>query len=246
MTLKIRDMYLFRRQSGSRLLVSLLLVFVVLLILSASQQNMTPWLRWFSTLITALIGAVLSGYWVYQFQQKKISQLQEEATLDGILGIQNAKACQQQIRQAMEESIRYGNLFSICLMDVDGLKNTNDQHGYESGDQLLREIVTLTQRSIRPSDLLFRYRQGDEFLVLTKQTSAEGALCLAERLRSTVEDLAHTGVKSKKSIHVTVSLGVTGFDPAKHSSLNVQQLLDRAENALHRAKQTKNTVQLVE
>lgn len=71
---------------------------------------------------------------------------------------------------------------TILLLDVDGLKITNDRLGHSAGDALLRQVATILRQVFRPSDIIARIG-GDEFAVLLPDTDATVAQSLIERLR---------------------------------------------------------------
>src|SRR6185436_18360051 len=117
----------------------------------------------------------------------------------------------------------------------DHFKQLNDTHGHHRGDDALRKLVDVLGATLRAEDVLARFG-GEEFAVLARGIPEAGALQMAERLRKLVEatDLG----SPEKSLRCTVSIGVAvfPFDGAKVDTAT-EQLIERADAALYRAKQ---------
>ena len=119
------------------------------------------------------------------------------------------------------------------MLDLDHFKSVNDAHGHMVGDEVLKSFVRLVQTCLRHEDMMMRFG-GEEFCVLLPDATLEGALSLAERIRALV---AETAIKVEdKSLHITVSFGVDCIRPGEAGT--VTMLLERADAALYRAKQT--------
>ncbi len=194
-------------------------------------------------IVAALIVLVLAGAVSVWTLARRARRLAAEASTDFQLNVFNARECRRRLEEIIGESDRYGRPFSIGLVDVDGLKAANDAHGYDSGDRLLREFVEFTKRHLRQTDILFRYRQGDEFLILYKDTDPAAARVPAERLRRGIADYEFQGHMPGDSFTMTISVGVVGYDPAE-KGMDIDRLLRRAEVALARAKESKNATWL--
>ncbi|MCP3866923.1 MAG: GGDEF domain-containing protein [Gammaproteobacteria bacterium] len=153
----------------------------------------------------------------------------QTALIDPLTGVKNRATMDTAIHREIELARRQDTTLSVILLDIDHFKQVNDQYGHLSGDQALRAIAQCANRTIRDSDMLFRYG-GEEFLVLLTGTDSEGALQLAERIRENVEQL---NPHKHETMALTVSLGVTSLEPDDDSSA----LFQRADKALYQAKQ---------
>jgi diguanylate cyclase (GGDEF)-like protein len=154
----------------------------------------------------------------------------DSAFTDVLTGAQNRAAMNQSLKREIELAKRQNNPLSVILLDADHFKQINDTHGHGYGDEVLKAIATVTQDTIRQSDLLFRYG-GEEFLVLLGQTSIIGAQMLAERIRQRIESL---DTIAGQRADVTVSLGVTCMNQED----DCESLFERADKALYQAKQS--------
>ena len=150
------------------------------------------------------------------------------AYLDPVTKLPNNIAAEKEIHRAIHQSERDGGVFAILFIDGDDLRLYNDI-SYSAGDNMLRRLADLLVEHLRPGDFIARWRVGDEFLVLLPKTNSDGALAVAERLRSAVE------AKSKTwEIPITISTGVSVY-PANGTTL--EELLLAVEKA---AKQSKD------
>jgi GGDEF domain-containing protein len=88
---------------------------------------------------------------------------------DPLTGVYNRNFFNEMIANEINRSKRYGEQFSIVILDIDNFKKINDDHGHLIGDWILKECASIISRSIRASDVLVRFG-GDEFLVVSPET----------------------------------------------------------------------------
>lgn len=165
-------------------------------------------------------------------------RLRELALQDPLTGLANRTALQQHLDQALARSQRRNELIAVMLIDLDGFKPINDQHGHGFGDQVLAEIARRLRQYIRDADLPARLG-GDEFVVICENVqSAEDAQDLAKRL---LEGLDTPMYLEDRAVRVGASIGIAlsrGTDDAT-------TLIRQADAAMYRAKaEGRNRVQL--
>lgn len=154
-----------------------------------------------------------------------------QATHDLLTGLANRGVILEAFDRERARQSREGGTFGIVLADLDHFKYVNDQHGHIVGDAVLQEMARRIRAAVRPYDVVGRYG-GEEFLIVVPSSDAPGTLSLAERIRKSV---AERPVRTETGeIHMTISLGVAVTDPS--IPVNVQELLQIADNALYRAK----------
>lgn len=162
--------------------------------------------------------------------------LSARAQLDGLTGLWNRGYFNQRLSDEVLAVRRYGRALSLVMIDVDHFKRLNDGYGHPFGDMVLQRIgETLTAHS-RATDAACRYG-GEELAMILTETSGDGAMVLAERLRVAIEaiELRPKG----KPVVVTASLGVVDATTlGEASQVSVQTLLAGADAALYRAKET--------
>lgn len=163
--------------------------------------------------------------------------LEAIARVDALTGIGNRRAFEEVLERSLRLSARYGNAVSVLLFDLDGMKQLNDRYGHGSGDDGLRAVAAVLRETLRASDVACRCG-GDEFAVVLPGTGAEGAMCVAEKIRAAIE--AHLLPVGRGMIRpFTASIGVSTFDgSATFSPERMEQLVESADAALYRVKQT--------
>lgn len=151
------------------------------------------------------------------------------AQRDHLTGAYSRRVLDDTLFHEVDLAQRTTSPLAVLLLDLDHFKNINSAHGHQGGDTVLRAVVTAVQACIRSCDLLFRYG-GEEFVVVARNCLPEGAECLAERIRATIEDLDCQ--YEDAAIRVTTSLGLSSHV----SGDDATTLLARADRALRRAK----------
>ncbi|AWI80014.1 hypothetical protein CEW87_11930 [Parazoarcus communis] len=152
------------------------------------------------------------------------------ATTDPLTGVRNRRAFLDKVDAELVRVRRYRNNAALMMLDLDYFKRVNDLHGHAAGDAMLCHVVTLAHSLLRASDLIGRLG-GEEFAILLPATGLAGALELAERLRSTLENTPL--VYQNRDIGATTSIGVSLMQA---DDSNAEMILARADSALYAAK----------
>ena len=158
-------------------------------------------------------------------------EVQQLTTSDALTGLNNRLAFTNLAVKEVERSWRYGRPLTLILIDVDSLKNFNDQYGYESGNYVLRMVARICSFGLRRVDIIARY-QNDEIILLLPETDLKNGTDVAERLRLQVATTPIT--TDNGAAAATVSMGLTAVEGRQE--IDLQTLLDRAETALFDAK----------
>lgn len=122
---------------------------------------------------------------------------------DELTGLRNRKSYNEKIKEHLFLYKRYGNLFSVALIDIDNFKRVNDDYGHSTGDQVLKELANILRINMRNVDYVFRIG-GEEFFVLFPNTSLEESKKAMEKIRLEIAKNIKVGDAS-----VTVSIGLT-------------------------------------
>jgi len=157
------------------------------------------------------------------------AQLEQKSRLDGLTGLFNRRHFEERLRDEISRHSRYGDVFSIFMLDLDNFKAYNDAYGHPAGDILLNQVGRIIESSVRNADQPFRYG-GDEFVVILPETAMDDAYVVAERVR---EHIARE--MEKRAITVTCSIGLASY-PA--DGVVSDELVDAADTALYHAKRT--------
>jgi diguanylate cyclase (GGDEF)-like protein/PAS domain S-box-containing protein len=167
------------------------------------------------------------------------------ATTDALTGIANRRAFDEYLEREWKRMLREKMPLSLILCDIDYFKKYNDLYGHQAGDSCLHDVAQALHKCIfRPGDFVARYG-GEEFVVILPGTPAEGALHIAEHIRSAVRELIISHAGSEVDQFVTLSLGVAQEIPSMET--NTDDLLRAADTALYKAKkQGRNRVIVAE
>lgn len=157
------------------------------------------------------------------------SRMSDLASQDALTGLANRRSASERLEVEAARTLRSGRPFSLALLDVDGFKQINDEHGHAVGDEVLRRLGAMLAAALRSQDLAARWG-GEEFLVILPETGREGALALAEKLRSTFAELRVPGPGGE--ISCTVTCGVATHD----GSTPLAGSLRAADEALYAGK----------
>ncbi len=157
------------------------------------------------------------------------ARLEELASTDRLTGIANRWHFLELAERELDRRRASGEPLALVMLDLDHFKGVNDRYGHLAGDRALAALAECVRATIRPLDLCGRFG-GEEFLVLLPGIDAEGALHIAERLRSAI---AATPVEfDGQAIPIAASLGVAAWDGRS----GIDDLIRRADEALYRAK----------
>jgi diguanylate cyclase (GGDEF)-like protein len=128
---------------------------------------------------------------------------------------------------------RYEKSLAVVIVDVDHFKRVNDHHGHGVGDEVLKLVAKILAAEVRRYDVAARYG-GEEFAILLAETNEEQARVMAERCREQIEDTEL--VMKGSTVRVTASIGIAAYP--RDGLTRIEQLIDLADQALYRAKES--------
>jgi diguanylate cyclase (GGDEF)-like protein len=149
-----------------------------------------------------------------------MTRLELLARYDELTGLANRRALFEELERAMSAAKRQGQSLSVIMLDFDHFKELNDSQGHQAGDALLSSSAAAWTEIVRTTDTVARYG-GDEFVVVLPDCSQELAVSTADRLRAVVAP------------ETSCSAGVATWGLSETPG----QLVDRADQALYRAKE---------
>ena len=148
---------------------------------------------------------------------------------DELTGLANRRQGNKCLREAWQKARDSGRPMSLALVDVDHFKRINDQFGHDAGDQVLAELATIFNSSLRPEDTVARWG-GEEFLLIFPDTGLGDAAAACHRINERVE--THGWSRGDRPLSVSLSTGVT----AGRGQRSPESLLSRADKLLYQAK----------
>ena len=152
-------------------------------------------------------------------------QVRQLAVTDSLTGLSNYRTLINVMETEIQRSRRTGRSFAILLLDLDGLKNINDQHGHLTGSRAICRLASVLQIHSRAMDTAARYG-GDEFAVVLPEAGEEAAASVSRRICERLE-------KDGELPRVTVSVGAAVFPRDGES---IEELFNAADRALYRMK----------
>jgi len=159
-----------------------------------------------------------------------------EAMHDSLTGLYNRKAILEMLAKELSRIKRNGSILHIGMCDLDHFKLINDRYGHQTGDEILQGFARIMNSNLREHDFIGRYG-GEEFLIIlpSSESNINKMTCFT-RLHRVIAD---TKIATRSGdLSVTVSIGVTKADGEK----GMDEILSEADNALYRAKNTRNAI----
>ena len=183
----------------------------------------------FSKLLLALLVLptnILVAY-VSRIARTNYMETRRIATIDPLTELNNRRSIESYTNTEIERQRRYGGVFSVAVLDLDGFKALNDSRGHHIGDEALKVVADVLRKQTRHSDMVGRLG-GDEFVILLPNTGAEDCLSLCQQLALKIANRM-----SEDSFAITASIGCTTIDQPPPSALDV---LIKADKAMYAAK----------
>ncbi|WDE02661.1 GGDEF domain-containing protein [Thalassomonas actiniarum] len=177
--------------------------------------------RSFEMARTAILGLIAK-------LRKSNDKLAKAAVTDKLTGLFNRHKADAVLEAEITRARRYGNQFSVILIDIDYFKQVNDKFGHQTGDMVLSLFAKLLLKHIRKNDLAARWG-GEEFIVVCPETGLGKCNLIAQKLRKAAEDAEFPIVKKQ-----TASFGVAAFTAPE----SLAQLISRVDAALYLAKKS--------
>jgi len=174
---------------------------------------------------------ILAGHVGEEIRRVRLEeQLREQAIRDPLTGLYNRRhlmeILEQEVRRAREEEYS----FVVLVADLNNFKRINDRYGHPFGDEVLKEVADIFRKTLRESDLIFRYG-GDEFVLLFPEVDGS-ALEVAQKVKEAVARWVEE--RGLDSLEIGISLGMAVWRP--EAPLSPEELLRRADRDLYRSK----------
>ncbi len=154
-------------------------------------------------------------------------EMKHLARTDFLTALPNHRFFQSTLSRELSRAQRHNHALSLLIVDLDFLKKVNDRFGHPAGDTVIRGVAKTIQSTCREIDFAARYG-GEEFVVILPETNLDGAILVAERVRTSIE-ATDVGVVGQ----VTASVGIANY-PANAASK--EDLIRVADQALYVAK----------
>ena len=163
---------------------------------------------------------------------RTLSELEYYSTHDPLTGLHNRRYFNDMLDYEVGRSERHNHEFTVLMLDLDDFKDVNDTYGHPCGDSVLRQIAETMHATMRKGDLATRIG-GDEFAIILTETGREGAMVVAEKLRTELREISFES-SDGKTFHITTSIGLVTFPG---DAQNVSDLMTGVDIGLYRAKE---------
>ncbi len=161
-----------------------------------------------------------------------MDKLRDSSLRDGATRLYNRRFLEEFIDKSAEQALRSHITYAVLMIDIDYFKMVNDTYGHDSGDIVIKSLAEILQESIRKSDLAIRYG-GEEFVVLLHNTTPEGAINVAEKIRTRFHEKKFRF--GNDTVEKTLSIGIAHF-PTQADS--IWKVIKFADIALYEGKHT--------
>jgi diguanylate cyclase (GGDEF)-like protein/PAS domain S-box-containing protein len=167
-------------------------------------------------------------------ERKRLEEhLRHLADHDPLTGLRNRRLFEHDLRLQVARSRRYGEQAALMVIDLDGFKRVNDQHGHTVGDDTLKAVARALTRRLRETDMVARLG-GDEFAVLLPHIDEQGLTTVATSLRRAMPEWSID--VGDAVVHCSASVGSAIID--RHTA-SAEQVLAQADRAMYAAKRAK-------
>lgn len=150
---------------------------------------------------------------------------------DPLTGTASHRAFQDRLSHECERAYRFGDTFTLLMLDIDQFRLINNRHGHHIGDRVLAELAARLRTWIRGIDLCARFG-GDQFAIILPHTLQQGGIDSAERIRQNVAAWSFR-VPDLGDVRLTVSVGLAVYPEDGRSA---PELVDAAKYAVLFAK----------
>ncbi|MDP3292806.1 MAG: GGDEF domain-containing protein [Sulfuricurvum sp.] len=161
-----------------------------------------------------------------------MDKLRDSSLRDGATGLYNRRFLEEFIDKSSEQAARSNMSYAVLMIDIDYFKMINDTYGHDAGDIVIKSLSEILVHAIRKADLPVRYG-GEEFLVLLHNTTPEGALSVAEKIRTAFNEKKFQF--GNDTVQKTLSIGIAHF-PSQADS--IWKVIKFADIALYEGKHT--------
>ncbi len=161
---------------------------------------------------------------------KSEKQLKENVYTDKMTGIYNRNGGLSLLQKQISE-VKTGGEFTVCYIDMNGLKKINDTYGHKEGDDYIMAVITTIKNSVRQSDIFARLG-GDEFIVIFPHCSMR----IVENIMASVNKKLETKSQSAANdVRYSISYGV--MEVNSETNLDMEQILNYVDNKMYYMKE---------
>tara|TARA_R110002110_G_scaffold55661_11_gene158849 strand:- start:466 stop:2817 length:2352 start_codon:yes stop_codon:yes gene_type:complete len=178
--------------------------------------------------LSQTLGNLIERKRLYEEKRSHKQDLELATNYDALTGLPNRHRLTELFEQELYEAGQRNGTVSVCLIDLDGFKVINDEHGHAVGDAVLRSVAAKLQATVRSHDIVARLG-GDEFVAILRDEDDE-------RVYARLLDVIRHPINFRHNVlQISGSMGITVY-PDDDSDTDM--LLRHADQAMYAAKET--------
>ncbi|MCA9749884.1 MAG: GGDEF domain-containing protein, partial [Romboutsia sp.] len=166
--------------------------------------------------------------------QEHLAEQRVLARQDNLTKLPNRAAFEDKIEEEIKK-VAKGSKFFIAMGDVDNFKKLNDAYGHLAGDKVLIQVAKVLRKGLHLDDFVARYG-GEEFVILLVDKNQKETQEILDKIRESLEELPFYFKSTDSKIKVTISFGFAEYN----KKYSVDEILEKADAALYKAKETRN------
>jgi diguanylate cyclase (GGDEF)-like protein/putative nucleotidyltransferase with HDIG domain len=176
--------------------------------------------------INAKVGVVIDN-------ALRFEQVQDAARTDELTGLLNSRSLFEYLTQEVGRCAHRGATLAVIVMDLDGFKKTNDEHGHLAGNRLLQHVACGLRKCCRSTDVVARLG-GDEFVMVVSNPGDD--------LPGLLTRLAEVGYAAGEEIHFKTPVSISaGFALYPEDATDAEGLLERADERMYEEKRRRKS-----
>ena len=165
---------------------------------------------------------------------RQLRTIEKLSFFDPLTDLLNRRKFDYHMEYEWRRAIRKKTLIGLLMMDLDYFKSYNDHYGHMQGDLMLKAVAAVLKNTLhRPTDITCRWG-GEEFAVLISETTPDGLLLIAEKIRAGIETLDVPYILTGESTKITMSIGANCVVPCQNEL--VAGFIEGADSLLYKAK----------
>jgi diguanylate cyclase (GGDEF)-like protein len=178
------------------------------------------------------LAALMTALVLTWSRNERMQELRRQASQDSLTGLKNRRRFEEDLRDELARSRRYGIPGALLMLDLDHFKQVNDTLGHPAGDRVIAEIAGVLRRRTRETDVLARLG-GDEFAIVLPRCDFEEARSVATEIATAIREHMHAeeGVPP-----ITASIGIALF--GQDGQVDFESVLAKADAAMYEAKES--------